>query len=166
MMKILIVIPLQKELDAFVQGCQAHQIEIAQDTIGRLAVPPAWHDTMQSAPVVILEADLASRAAHIAEEYVGEPLAQGMAEAELTERLRGSLDRIQRRLGGLRHKQVSAQLERGFRTGEHQEWIQSLLSWYYDPMYDYQLEKKQRRIVFRGDRLAVKQFLESYQPGS
>ena len=141
-------------------------LEDESRTIGRLAVPPAWHEAMQNAPVVILEADLASRAAHIAEEYVSEPLAQGMPEAELAERLQSSLDRIQRRLGGLRHKQVGEQLAHGFQTGEHQAWIESLLSWYYDPMYDYQLEKKQRRILFRGDRLAVTEFLEGYQPGS
>ena len=43
-------------------------------------------------------------------------------------------------------------------------WIQSLLSWYYDPMYDYQLEKKEARIIFRGDRQAVREFLETYEP--
>ena len=141
-------------------------LEDESRTIGRLAVPPNWHEKMQIAPVVILEADLDTRAAHIAAEYVDEPLAAGMTEVELAGRLRGSLDRIQRRLGGLRHKQVSEQLDRGFQTGEHSVWIQSLLSWYYDPMYDYQLKKKERRIVFRGDRAAVRQFLASYQPAS
>ena len=71
---------------------------------------------------------------------------------------------LRRRLGGLRHQQVSEQLAAGFRTGNHIEWIQNLLSWYYDPMYDYQLEKKEARIVFRGDRQAVREFLKEYQP--
>ena len=39
-----------------------------------------------------------------------------------------------------------------------------LLSFYYDPMYDYQLEKKAGRILFRGDRDAVREFLTSYRP--
>jgi adenosylhomocysteine nucleosidase len=37
-MKTLVVMPLQKELDAFVRGCQAHQLQLEQDTIGKLAV--------------------------------------------------------------------------------------------------------------------------------
>ena len=37
-MKTLIVIPLQKELDAFVQGCQACQVRVRQDLIGKLEV--------------------------------------------------------------------------------------------------------------------------------
>jgi tRNA 2-selenouridine synthase len=139
-------------------------LEDESRTIGRLAVPPAWHAQMQAAPVVILEADLESRAAHIAEEYVAEPLALGVSETSLAESLQGSLDRIQRRLGGLRHRQVSEQLADGFRTGEHGPWIQSLLSWYYDPMYDYQLEKKEARVIFRGDRQAVREFLDDYEP--
>ncbi len=141
-------------------------LEDESRTIGRLALPPSWHAEMQCAPVVILEADLASRAAHIAAEYVDEPLAAGTSEAELKERLQGALDRIQRRLGGLRHRQVSEQLAAGFEHGEHGPWIESLLSFYYDPMYDYQLEKKDRRVIFRGDRTAVRAFLEAYQPDS
>lgn len=150
---------------AFLNHRHGHLLlEDESRTIGRLAVPPAWHAAMQAAPLVILEADLESRAAHIAEEYVAEPLALGMTEAALFERLQGALDRIQRRLGGLRHRQVSEQLAGGFRTGEHGVWIRSLLSWYYDPMYDYQLQKKAARIIFRGDRSAVVPFLEAYQP--
>lgn len=140
-------------------------LEDESRTIGRLALPPAWHAHMQTAPLVILEADLESRAAHIAAEYVDEPLTLGMQEAELIERLQGALDRIQRRLGGLRHRQVSERLAEGFRSGDHGAWIQSLLRWYYDPMYDYQLEKKASRIIFRGDRQAVSEFLNQYRPG-
>ncbi len=140
-------------------------LEDESRTIGRLGLPPAWHARMQTAPIVILEADLESRTAHIVEEYVDEPLALGMSRSALLERLQGALDRIQRRLGGLRHRQVSERLAEGFRTGEHRPWIQSLLSWYYDPMYDYQLEKKESRIIFRGDRNAVREFLGAYQPG-
>ena len=32
----------------------------------------------------------------------------------------------------------------------HRDWIQILLKKYYDPMYEYQLGKKQDRIIFRG----------------
>ncbi|HAU01897.1 MAG TPA: tRNA 2-selenouridine(34) synthase MnmH, partial [Porticoccaceae bacterium] len=32
---------------------------------------------------------------------------------------------------------------------------------YYDPMYIYQLEKRKERVVFRGDRSAVMEWLAS-----
>jgi tRNA 2-selenouridine synthase len=43
----------------------------------------------------------------------------------------------------------------------HQQWIEALLSSYYDPMYDYQLANKQARIEFSGDRDAVHDYLHS-----
>lgn len=50
-------------------------------------------------------------------------------------------------------------LAEGFASGHHHAWIEQLLLWYYDPMYDYQLSKKQDRIVMQGDRDAVREFL-------
>ena len=41
----------------------------------------------------------------------------------------------------------------------HRAWIKVLLSDYYDPMYDFQLEKKAARVAFRGDKQAM---LEKY----
>lgn len=32
----------------------------------------------------------------------------------------------------------------------HRVWIKSLLTLYYDPMYEYQLKKKQKNLVFSG----------------
>ena len=39
----------------------------------------------------------------------------------------------------------------------HSEWIRYLLKNYYDPMYEYQLNKKLHRVIFRGDKY---EFLE------
>ena len=33
----------------------------------------------------------------------------------------------------------------------HEAWIRTLLVEYYDPMYEYQLSKKQQRVVYKGD---------------
>ena len=136
-------------------------LEDESRTIGRLAIPTDWHAAMQKAPLVILEADLAERARHIAREYVLEPLAAGMAAVTVHRRLQQALDRIRRRLGGQRHADVTAALARGFETGEHQAWIERLLAWYYDPMYDYQLQNKLDRVIFRGDAEETEAFLLS-----
>ncbi|HEY5647299.1 MAG TPA: tRNA 2-selenouridine(34) synthase MnmH [Pseudomonadales bacterium] len=134
-------------------------LEDESRTIGRLAVPPAWHTAMQQAPLVILETEMPARLANISREYVWEPLAAGMAAATLEARLAQALNRIRRRLGGQRHAEVAALLARGFENGDHDVWIARLLDWYYDPMYDYQLEAKLDRVVFRGDPAAVANFL-------
>ena len=46
----------------------------------------------------------------------------------------------------------------------HRQWIMRLLTDYYDPMYDYQLNKKAERIVYRGEHDSLLAFLEqAYQ---
>ena len=77
----------------------------------------------------------------------------------MRDRLLGALDRIGRRLGGLHKAEVAAALEQGFESGDHLAWIERLLTWYYDPMYDYQLAKKQDRVIFRGAAAETEAFL-------
>ena len=139
-------------------------VEDESRTIGRLALPQAWHARMQQAPIVLLEAPMADRVAHIRAEYVDEPLANGAAEADLLDRHQAALDRIKKRLGHERHVEVGIALKAGFSNGNHEGWIERLLTWYYDPMYDYQLKTKQRRVEFRGGRASVTAYLEDSAP--
>ena len=46
-------------------------------------------------------------------------------------------------------------------TQQHKAWIRTLLVDYYDPMYDYQLGRKRKKIVFSGDADAVADYLQS-----
>lgn len=128
-------------------------------TIGRLALPESWHQQMQRSPLVILEVPLEARCANIVREYVTEPLSQGVPAYQLQARYSDALLRIERRLGGDRRRQVQAALEAGFASEDHQPWVEMLLNWYYDPMYDYQLSRKGERIVLRGEWEAVQEFL-------
>ena len=136
-------------------------VEDESRTIGRLALPQSWHARMQQAPVVLLEAPMAERIAHIRAEYVDQPLANGASEAALFNRHQAALDRIKKRLGHERHVEVGEALTAGFSNGNHEDWIERLLTWYYDPMYDYQLKTKQRRVEFRGGRSQVTAYLQS-----
>ncbi len=137
-------------------------LEDESRTIGRLALPPAWFERMGAAPLVLLEVTIEERIANIRGEYVEAPLAGGMPSEQLQARLVESLDRIRKRLGGDRHRNIRAALDRGFRDGDHDAWIRLLLDWYYDPMYDYQLRGKRNRIVFRGGTAAVREYLGDY----
>lgn len=125
-------------------------LEDESRTIGRLAIPQVWHAQMQQSPLLILDVEMDVRAKNISREYVREPLEDGVAEADLHTRYSEALQRISKRLGGTRHKQVQAALTAGFANGDHGNWIELLLRWYYDPMYDYQLEKKLDRVIARG----------------
>ena len=135
-------------------------VEDESRAIGSVAVPEKWHRRMQSVPLVVLEIPLETRVRNIAREYVTEALQQRSSQV-LHEAYRQSLARIKRRLGGLRHREVEGLLDRGFEQQDHAPWIERLLCWYYDPMYDYQLQSKRERIVFRGDSTAVLGYLAS-----
>ena len=136
--------------------------------IGRIHLPPALQAAMQQAPLIILEATLESRISHIFDEYVMEHLDEirddGASEPfqVLEARLGNSLLAIRKRLGGAGYMTISEQLRaaiKAHRDGDasgHQEWIKTLLLDYYDPMYAYQLEKKQHRVVFRGSAEEVR----------
>lgn len=141
--------------------------------IGSRNLPDALYHSMQQAPLVIIEAELHERVNIVFQEYITKALTeyqtalgeQAGFEAWATG-LSNALDKIQRRLGGARHKVLRAimdnalqqQRDNGHAEG-HKEWIETLLSDYYDPMYDYQLGKKTERIVFRGDAKAVLEYL-------
>lgn len=68
-----------------------------------------------------------------------------------------SLARIKKRLGGERYWKVEQQMQDALNEQKnsgnielHRIWIESLLTTYYDPMYEYQLENKQQQLIFRG----------------
>lgn len=134
-------------------------------TIGRLALPDPLLAAMQKAPLVALEVPRDERAQRIHREYVEMPLSAGVPAEELRERFCNALDRIHRRLGGQRHTQMKVLVESAFDedpmgAASHCRWIEQLLEWYYDPMYDHQLTAKQERIVRTGDRTSVTAYLQ------
>ena len=143
-----------------------HDLLVLEDesrTIGRLALPLAWHARMQQAPVVVLEDSLANRVARIRRTYVDAPLTEGATAEALQTRLENALGLIRKRLGAQRHHAIGKALAQAFRNGCHEAWIESLLRDYYDPMYDYQIAKKQDRILFSGEWHTVSVFLNQTQ---
>jgi len=135
-------------------------LEDESRTIGRLALPAAWHAHMQQAPLVLLEASPQQRVQHIVQEYVTDALAAGETADALQQRYADSLQRISRRLGGVLYSEIDALLQAAFSgTASHEAWVARLLEGYYDPMYDYQLSKKEQRIRFRGNMQEVQEYL-------
>jgi tRNA 2-selenouridine synthase len=138
-------------------------LEDESRTIGRLGLPAQWHARMQTAPLVVLEASLETRVEHIVKEYVTDALTQE-TPAALQARLSEALQRISRRLGGVLFGEIHQLLQDAFAgRSSHQAWVQALLSRYYDPMYDYQLQRKLARVRFRGSMPEVHAFLTKLQ---
>ncbi len=78
-----------------------------------------------------------------------------------------SLEKIQKRLGLERYKAMKTQVELAIK--QHQTSnnfdgflpiVESLLVEYYDPMYNYQISKKQDRVVFKGSSNEVLEYLK------
>ncbi|HIM58238.1 MAG TPA: tRNA 2-selenouridine(34) synthase MnmH [Gammaproteobacteria bacterium] len=79
-----------------------------------------------------------------------------------------SLEKIQRRLGLERYKSIQVlvnnALDRYKELNEPTGFypvVETLLVDYYDPMYDYQIQKKKDRVVFKGNVNEVLQYLNS-----
>jgi tRNA 2-selenouridine synthase len=136
--------------------------------IGRCALPQVLVDSMKEAPMVVVEENLAERIDVVIADYVID-LGNRFAVVEGEEgprlhcvKLQQDLFRIRKRLGGERHQMVSAMMDAAFAeqhiSGDvslHRDWVAALLTTYYDPMYEYQLEKRAGKCLFRGNRAAV-----------
>ena len=129
--------------------------------IGSLQLPAPLQDMMRKAPLYLLEDRLDNRVARIHADYIVEPQVALQAVgidtvAFLSARYQAALLSIRRRLGGRRQVELGVIMAQAFKqqakgdNSYHKEWIRGLLTDYYDPMYAYQLEKKQQRIVKSG----------------
>lgn len=124
--------------------------------IGRVSLPIPLQEAMREAPILLLKDSIDNRVTRILRQYVVEQLEEikapdpvSVLESEFLE----SLSAIQKRLGGDRYQLVSNLMKGAFddhRKGDsngHRIWIETLLTQYYDPMYEYQLERKAGRIM-------------------
>jgi len=146
--------------------------------IGSRLIPEVLYKKMKQSPLILLEASVDERVDITFQEYIIESLSEHQKHLGETsgfkswsEQLQLSIDKIQRRLGGVRYKELkkllSDAIQQQITNGEtehHKQWIQVLLVDYYDPMYDFQTEKKQDRVVFKGQKKDVLCYLkEQYQ---
>lgn len=157
------------------QGVRSLVVEDEGRMVGSCGVPLELFRVMQEAPLVWLEDSLENRVTRILGDYVIDMQAEYQqlsgdpehAFSAFSDYLLASLQRISKRLGGERYQQLDALMREALvaqqHSGEvhaHLNWIESLLLNYYDPMYAYQREAKEERIVFRGDREAVIGYLQ------
>jgi tRNA 2-selenouridine synthase len=141
--------------------------------IGRCFIPENFSTHYMNSDLVVVNVPFYERAQNILEEYVNssqasyiKALGQDLGLAQWLSYIITSIDKAKKRLGGVRHKDLTENVQAAFDyqmlTGsvdKHLYWIESFLKDYYDPMYEYQLEKGQKNIIFRGDSQEVKDYL-------
>jgi tRNA 2-selenouridine synthase len=157
-------------------GIEQFVLEDESRMVGSCALPLPLFQGMQQFSMVWLEDSLQGRVERILRDYVVDLCAEFIRVhgdegfALFSERLLESLNNVQKRLGGERHRRMlilmEAALAEQARSGAvdlHRDWIEGLLSEYYDPMYAFQREKKGGRIEFAGEQAAVLEYLKVRQ---
>ncbi|MGI9292778.1 MAG: tRNA 2-selenouridine(34) synthase MnmH [Pseudomonadales bacterium] len=147
-------------------------IEAESRSIGRINVSASLQQAMSRAPGVVLQASLQERIERLRNDYVLYSLrhfqqAKENPWAALQANVLENLSRIQKRLGGLRYNELCQILPDAVAAlRDHDDWsgfdsiIATLLSDYYDKLYQYQLNKNQASVVFRGGMFEVKQWID------
>lgn len=136
--------------------------------IGRLALPDELREKMSLSPLTVVDESLTSRIQVVLEDYVidlGNRYAAAFPEDGMErhrQKLQTDLAQIRKRLGGERQQAVAAMIDIAFTVQRnegsleaHREWISALLETYYDPMYDYQLSRREGQQLFTGTREQV-----------
>lgn len=145
--------------------------------IGRSALPQSFYSAMQAADIVVLEEEDDIRLTRLLDEYVHK-MHRGFIERlgleagfeAFSHYLLQSLGSIRKRLGGKQYQELQDMMQNALsqqlnqnQTSQHLAWISMLLHKYYDPMYEYQLQKKAGNILFRGGHQAMHEWLDNYQ---
>lgn len=148
-------------------------LEHESHNIGRAFIPKPVYDNFMQGKLVLLQTPLNVRAEITYDEYVVSAIHEyqnNFADKGLelwAENVKTGLKRIQKRLGSQHYNELAAMFDNAYAQHQtaqaktlYQEWIIELLTLYYDPMYDYQIQKSPIPIVFKGDEKAVLEFLQ------
>ena len=101
------------------------------------------------------------------------PLANGRPLRELEQRFAQNIERIRNKLGGLECDKIKGILSLAFKAeamaeediAAHLDWIERLLSHYYDKLYQHSLFLKPRNTLYQGSWQECLNFLKSLQHG-
>ena len=158
------------------QGFEHLIFEDEGKCVGKLYLPRTLVASLSEAPLVVLETPTEERIEITFDEYVfkAHKKYKEVYCADYlnvwAEDMHEAMQRIQKRLGGQRYKIVCELFENALNTQKecgsleaYKVWISYLLSEYYDPMYDYQIEKNTSRILFRGNALEIEAYLSQYK---
>ncbi|ERJ12139.1 tRNA 2-selenouridine(34) synthase MnmH [Haloplasma contractile] len=157
---------------------QGHRHMILEDEgrhIGKCYIPSSLSEFFKKGNLILMDVPLLRRVEITLDEYVHDSQKRYLntyGEIGLEKwysYISNGIKRIKKRLGGNRYNQVMKQLKDAYnhqiKTGDqslHTFWIETILRDYYDPMYQYQIEKRTTPIIFKGDEQEVFQYLQEY----
>lgn len=149
-------------------------IEDESARIGRAGLPKSLVQSMSASPMVLVEQNLISRIDNIQKDYVTDLLSVHISAFgeegfdRFSAFLLEGLSRVKKRLGGVAYSDINTllltALDQHRKSQDetlHRRWIEKLLTTYYDPMYDYQISKKEQPIIFTGTRDEILQWAAS-----
>ncbi len=151
------------------QTTRNYILEDESPNIGRCHVPDRFYARMATAPMVIIETPAQQRALAIYQEYIQIPLANGIPLPTLECCFAKNIERIRNKLGGLECDNIKKLLTKSFALNAltddgiaaHLDWIERLLTLYYDNRYLYSLSLKSRKTLFKGSWEDCLNFLTS-----
>lgn len=140
--------------------------------VGNVFLPKGLASFLSEAPLIILQTPTKQRIDITFDEYVVQAQAMylnaGLSCLQWRDDIKEAMKRIAKRLGSEKHKEVTAIFDNAFMLQEengsleaYKTWVEYLLEKYYDPMYDYQIQKNSERIVFRGSAEEVEAYLRN-----
>ena len=137
-------------------------LEAESRMIGCLFVPDSLMRVMKNCPVVALKSNLEDRTTEVFNDYVADnPVTD---QSSLADYLENSLNKLSKKLGHERTKKLKFLATSACsRESEemHRNWIEMLLSEYYDPYYTEYLRRAENRIAFTGNYADVRNYLSS-----
>lgn len=144
--------------------------------IGANGLPESLRIQMATAHLVVVDDLFERRMARLKEEYFDrmthdfiEAYGEEKGWQEYSDYLHHGLYAIRRRLGAQRAAELTQLLDNALaaqkisaNTEVHFSWLSPLLKEYYDPMYRYQLSKKQDKIIYTGSYEEVEQWFANH----
>ena len=141
--------------------------------IGSLNIPLSLYDFMRTSPIALINSELEERIETILNDYIisnyKEYASSGTEDSAniFSHYLLSSLGKIRKRLGDQNYEAIKQKMHQAsnYEISDtfkeiHREWIQILIQKYYDPMYEYQLRKKEDRIIFEGTRKEFSEWIQ------
>ena len=143
--------------------------------VGSVYIPKEFAEYLSHAPIIILETPDKERMEITFDEYIVQAqisykthFEKGYLQ-EWVKDIEGAMKRINRRLGLERYKIVcnlfQDALDEQIKNNSldlYKVWVAYLLNEYYDPMYDYQIQKNASRILFRGNSEEIISYIQNY----
>ncbi len=156
--------------------CEHNSITLEDESrfIGSVDIPKNIYTKMRTSPLVVVEATVEERLQQLLKEYVIDMEKEfaeigddhELAFQHFSNYLCDSLLRIRKRLGMNHWQALDKSLQHALHqhknnddVSHHMQWLEPLLSEYYDPLYISQLDKRKEHIIFRGSYEECQQYL-------